>query len=378
MRIQDKQTIGLPIGPDTSHIIAEIIGVAIDVELKEALKKWPEGFRYVDDYFLFFETREEADKCLAQLTKAISNFELQINPAKTRIVEVKELVEETWKYNLKKLEISDKKRKQRNDIHNYFEALFSLEKKYKYESLIKYGLKQVSSRIIKKSNWDVFEAYLLKCGFSFPNTLQIIANILITYHHYNYDVNYTAIERFCNNLMKSHSISDHHNEVSWLLWICKELRLNIKKDVIRDIEEMSSSICVLIVLDLFNSKIIKNNIHEDYLKQFNNKESLYSESWLLAYEAGKRLWLKNEDHKFITDDNFFGPLLKNEVSFYDSSRLCKPIFELKSKMNVDIDLIFDSDGNIEENFEFDDMDEEYFDSNDHDEDDVQGKIANVF
>ncbi|NHB88048.1 hypothetical protein [Photorhabdus tasmaniensis] len=179
------------------------------------------------------------------------------------------------------------------------------EKQYKNESLIKYGLNQVSSRIIKKSNWDVFEAYLLKCRFSFPNTLQIIANILITYHHYNYDMNYTAIKRFCNNLMEAHSISDHHNEVSWLLWICKELRLNLKKDVIRNIEEMSSSICVLIVLDLFNSEIIKNNIHEDYLKQFHNKESLYSESWLLAYEAGKRLWLKNEDHKFITHDTTY-------------------------------------------------------------------------
>ena len=156
MGIQDRQTIGLPIGPDTSHIIAEIIGVAIDLQLKEALnKKWPQGFRYVDDYFLFFDTREEAEICLAQLTKAINNFELQINPAKTKIVEVKELVEETWKYNLKKLSVSDRKKQQRNDIHNYFEALFSLEKRYNDESLIKYGLKQLSSKIIKKSNWDV-------------------------------------------------------------------------------------------------------------------------------------------------------------------------------------------------------------------------------
>ncbi|WP_321150976.1 RNA-directed DNA polymerase, partial [Aeromonas jandaei] len=170
MRMQDQQTIGLPIGPDTSHIIAEIISVAIDQELYNALGEWPAGFRYVDDYFLFFDSREEAEICLAQLTKAISNFELQINPSKTRIVEVKELVEDTWKYGLKKLDISDQKKKQRNDIHNYFETLFSLEKKYSDESLIKYGLKQISSKIIKKSNWNVFEAYLIKCGFGFPNT----------------------------------------------------------------------------------------------------------------------------------------------------------------------------------------------------------------
>jgi hypothetical protein len=37
MGAQDGQTIGLPIGPDTSHIIAEIIGVAIDTRLKDDL-----------------------------------------------------------------------------------------------------------------------------------------------------------------------------------------------------------------------------------------------------------------------------------------------------------------------------------------------------
>jgi hypothetical protein len=260
MRVQENQTIGLPIGPDTSHIIAEIIAVAIDLQLKEGLKKWPHGFRYVDDYFFFFDTKDESEKCLAELTKSISNYELQINPRKTKIIEVKELVEESWKYNLKKIDISDSKESQRNDLHNYFEVLFSLEKKFADESLIKYGLKLISSKIIKKSNWSVFEAYLLKCGFSFPNCLQVIANIFATYNYYEYDINTSAIERFCNNLIKVHAISDHHSEVSWLLWICKELSLNLKREVIREIESMSSTVCILIVLDLFNSGQIKHNI----------------------------------------------------------------------------------------------------------------------
>lgn len=44
---QDGQTIGIPIGPDTSQIISEIIGVSIDMEInKKNNKKWPVGFRY--------------------------------------------------------------------------------------------------------------------------------------------------------------------------------------------------------------------------------------------------------------------------------------------------------------------------------------------
>ncbi len=371
MGVQDWQTVGLPIGPDTSHIIAEIIGVAIDLQIKEALGKWPSGFRYVDDFYLFFDTREEAEIALAELTKAISNFELQINPSKTRIIEVKGLVEESWKYSLKKLSISPEKRTQRDDIHNYFEALFSLESKFLDESLIKYGLKQISSHIIKISNWDIFEAYLLKCGFSFPNTLQVIANILSTYHHHGYKLNLKAIERFCNNLIKVHAISDHHSEVSWLLWICKELDLNLQRDVVREIEGMSSSVCALISLDLFQSGTIKNNLRVNYLKQFSNKEALYSSDWLISYEAGRRGWLKNTNHDYIVNDDFFGELLKENVSFYDEALKCHPIFEFKEGEleGIDLEAFFDRDDRIEEHFDFDDMDEEYFDSSD--EEDVE-------
>ena len=58
---QDGQTIGLPIGPDTSHIIAEAIATSVDLELKKRLKGFPPGFRYVDDYFLFFSTIDDAE-----------------------------------------------------------------------------------------------------------------------------------------------------------------------------------------------------------------------------------------------------------------------------------------------------------------------------
>lgn len=361
MGIQDWQTIGLPIGPDTSHIIAEIIGVAIDVQVKDTLKDWPNGFRYVDDFYFFFDTREDAEKTLAVLIKAIGNFELQINASKTRIIEVKELVEESWKYSLKKLIFSSERKKQRDDIHNYFELLFSLEKKFLDESLIKYGLKQISSYIIKKDNWDIFEAYLLKCGYSFPNTLQLITNILSTYHHYNYELNIKAITRFCNNLLKVHAISDHHGEVSWLLWLCKELSLKVKKDTLLEIERMNNSVCTLISLDLFYSGILKNNFNKEYLHQFVNKESLYTSDWLLSYEAGRRGWLGNSNFDYIKNDEFYSKLFEEKIGFYDDTMRCNPIFNFKDS-ELNIFNLFNSDDRIERYFDFDEVDEEYFDA----------------
>ncbi|EJC6944226.1 TPA: RNA-directed DNA polymerase [Vibrio diabolicus] len=370
MSLQDGQTMGIPIGPDTSHIISEIIGTSIDKDLYDLLGYWPAGFRYVDDFFLFFNNREEADRVLALLTKVVSNYELQLNPSKTKIIEVKDLVEESWKYSIRKLKISENIKQQRDDIHNYFECVFGLESKFKDESLVKYALKQISSSIIKKANWSIFESYLLKCGYGFPNTLQIIVNILSTYSHFKYELNHKALGRFCNNLIKSHAISDHHGEVSWLLWLCKEIKIPIEREVIREVESMSSSVCKLLIIDLFESGIIKHNLKVETLKQFSTTESLRTSDWLISYEAGRRCWLKNKDTSFIKSDFYFNALLKKSISFYNENVQCKPIFDFKTE-SLPLDFksnIFDSDFDIHRYFEFDELDEEYFDSSDDDDD----------
>lgn len=361
MSLQDGQTMGIPIGPDTSHIISEIIGTSIDREMHDILGYWPAGFRYVDDYYLFFSSREEANRTLAILTKIVGNYELQLSPAKTRIIEVKDLVDESWKYSIKKLEVSSIKKLQRDDIHNYFECVLSLEKKFKDESIVKYALKQISSSIIKKSNWSIFESYLFKCGYGFPNSIQVIVNILTTYKKHGYEINQKALERFCENLILEHAISDHHGEVSWLLWLCKELKISIKRETTREIEGMSSNVCKLMIIDLFESGITRHNLKVETLKQYANTDCLLTEDWLISYEAGRRKWLKNDNDNFIREQHHFNQLIKNDISFYDLNATCNSIFDVKDP-TLFSDYLFDSDDEIHQFFEFDEMDEEYFDN----------------
>ncbi|WP_312433767.1 RNA-directed DNA polymerase [Achromobacter sp.] len=364
MAVQDGQTIGLPIGPDTSHILAEIVAVAIDEQIVQTLDGAPRGFRYVDDFFLFFNKREEAERALASVTRAVGDYQLQLSAAKTRIIETKELVEESWKYSVKRLSISPMRRQQRDDLHHYFESLFSLEKKFKDESLVKYGVKQISSTIIKKSNWDIFESYLLKCAFGFPNTLQVIAHIFSTYLHHGYPVDKSAAARLCNNLIATSAASDHHGEVAWLLWLCKRLALDLEQKVVHEVDRMGSPACTLMLLDLQHAGIVTTRPPAESLAQYATAGALTSAEWLLAYEGGRRGWLGNKDATFIEEHEFFGPLRAAGVQFYDENKLVPPIFDFKTSTDDTEEFDFDSDAEIEESFEFDEMDEEYFDSND--------------
>lgn len=377
--LQEWQTMGLPIGPDTSHILAEIIGVAIDEKIKEELGYWPAGFRYVDDFYLFFSTRIEAEAALSKIIKSINYFELHINANKTKIIKIKHIIDDSWKYSIKKITISDDKKTQRRDIHKFFECLFQLAEKFNDESVMKYGVRYISTKIIKKSNWDIFEPYLLKTGFSFPNTIQTIAHVFSTYQYHDYDLNLDNIERFANSLIIEHAISDHHSEVAWALWIIKELSLMLTKESIESLSNINSSVCILVALDIIDSRKAKGQLEKKYLDSFANKSSLYESMWLLAYEGGVKGWIgKNNRH--IEQDAFFSCLLKYDITFYDPKAKCTPLFDVKRSSSSESNLnairkLFDSDKNIDKYFDFEDVDEEYFDSDSSSESDEDEYIV---
>ena len=358
---QDGQTVGLPIGPDTSHILAEIIGVAIDLEIYKELNKWPAGFRYVDDFFLFFNERSEAERAFAAVSRSIAAFELNTNAVKTRIIPVQELVEESWKYAIRNLTVSAERGRQRDDIHHFFETVFGLEKRYKDESLVKYALKHLSSYIVKKSNWSTLEAYLLKCGYAFPNTIQVIVTFFSTYSKYGYPINVDAVSRFANNMVGEAAISDRHGEVIWGLWLCKELHLDLMEGTVKEVERMASPSCTLVLLDLYHSGLVKTAPDLTTLMPLAKTPALYGPEWLLVYEAGRRKWLGNKSGKFIRDDKHFKHLLTANVGFYDDKATIPPIFVPSGGISPS-SIDFDDDEEKSDEFDFDEMDEEYFDA----------------
>jgi len=75
---QDKQTGGIPIGPDTSFLIGEVLGTALDLHLQSKLSSL-RGTRSIDDYYLYFSTVSDAEKGLAALHEVSREFDLEIN-----------------------------------------------------------------------------------------------------------------------------------------------------------------------------------------------------------------------------------------------------------------------------------------------------------
>lgn len=360
---QSQQTIGLPIGPDTSHIIAEAIAATIDAEIKKTLKRWPSGFRYVDDYYLFFNTHAEADEALSSISRALGQFGLQINFEKTQIAAVETIAEDFWTHQLRNCEISTQGKKQKSDIHYFFDFASELGRKNSDENVMKYALKRISSVIITKANWESFEAHICRIALASPNTLQTISGILATYSHYGYPLNKERLSRVLNRSIEDHAALGHHSEVAWSLWMCRELGLAIGSKALSAVSEIKSSICALILLDWEANSGIKKTIRKITWRQYANSDALKEDLWLLAYEGGIKKWLQSSD-TYVTTDPYFKSLSSRGISFYNCKAKSGLLFTLKADVIAALGLakeddLFNRDEDLSTYLEFEDGDVGY-------------------
>jgi len=359
---QEQQTIGLPIGPDTSHIIAEAIATSVDLDLSKRLKGFLAGLRYVDDYYLFFATAHEAETALAALMRALKEFELQINFEKTKTCSVLEITDDYWTHRLRNFEIAKAGRKQASDIHHFFELAKDLARRNSDESVMTYALKRASSVLVRKDVWDRFEAHVCHVALAYPVTLQTIARLLSTYAHVGYPMRKDRLTRLINAVIQDHAPLGHHSEVAWCLWMCKDLDLRLSESNIDLVSEMHSSVCALLLLDLNSSGKLAKAPKLSYWKQFETKEALHGDLWLLSYEAGMRGWAGFTD-AHIQSDAHFALLRSKKVYFYDIGARLVPMFHAKQEVLQQRALprfadIFDLE-DADELIEFDDGDGGY-------------------
>lgn len=150
---------GIPIGPDTSFIIAESILTAADAALlsrRQAMK----AFRYVDDYEFAFSTFSEAESCLAELQESLSDFELNLNPRKTCIKELPQPSESPWVTELRRHTFSKNSSSQNYSVIEYFDRAFDLFRQYPDEYVLKYAIARLGHLCLWPAAWDLAFPYL--------------------------------------------------------------------------------------------------------------------------------------------------------------------------------------------------------------------------
>ncbi len=307
---QDQQTIGLPVGPDSSFLLAEIIGSQIARELEEQIPSIC-GLRYVDDFSLYFESKSKAEAAHLALTRIAKRYELDINDSKTEVAEGPDTGEPNWKTSLRANAISESPKHQRTTLVSFINRAFALHRQHPRESILLFAVKRLSSVVISRENSDLYEAFLRSALVNDPATIRPITRLI-------YDRYVSEEMRFLPEFIatlaafvKTHASVNNTFEVAWALWIFRALRESLPAQIAEMLSDTDNAIVALLCLDLRDMGLA-NSLDMAKLQSLAAPTTFYSDSWLLTYEALRRGWFEGNEQR----DEFFSLLNSQDVSFY--------------------------------------------------------------
>ncbi len=321
---QDGQTIGVPIGPDTSLIIAEILMQTCDKALLAALPN-VRGYRFIDDYELGFRDRTEAEQAFHYLEKVLSTQELSLNPRKTEILRLPCNIDAPWVGPLQTFTFRATPAGQRGDIIRFFDLAFELQARYGDEAVLQYAVARLRSLDIHPSNWGLFQRLLLDCAAPEPAALSFVLEAIIRRANAGAQPAVDDIEEVVNTLISCHSELTHSSEVAWALWACLVLGIRVSREAVDAVSHCEDSVVALLALHCEVRGLLSAPLDKGVWLCSMNAASLYQEHWLMSYEANVKGWLPSQgggDH--VRCDENFRFLKSAGVSFYDETLAAPP------------------------------------------------------
>lgn len=306
--LQDGQTKGIPIGQDASLIISEIIGSAMDELIMKDIHCM-NAFRYVDDYYLFFDNKEEAQKAFVRVREILREFELQMNEEKTGIHEMPQALESEWISEINSLNIDEE------HLISFVNNIYSIMNEYPNEEVLRYAFSRLKRIKIKKNQWSIVEAFLLNSFIYDATAAPLACSILSKFYHRKYGINKSKVLRIVETLLNKMKSQDCEYELLWALWLCKLLNVKLTDALLKKMIDVTNPLIILILLfDYRNNESLDKTKWMKYMVE----DELYGPNWILAYEALKRGWLPSKNGvNYLENDGFFKALYSNNVSFFN-------------------------------------------------------------
>ncbi len=320
-KAQDNQTIGIPTGPDTSRIVSEIIGVAIDQFVQSTLKlDRNRSFRHVDDWYIGFENAGQAEDAIATLATACRSFELELNADKTRTLHASSSVDAIWPTELREYAFPREAIGQAKALEHYLVKAFHYAAEYPGHNVLDFAVKRTASLRIFPDNWRGYETFLLKAARSNQTVVPTVVEILVSYNFNGFPLKRERIGKLIEDLVLKNAPLAHHAEVAWALFLAKALRISPSKAVAQAVSGLESSTCALLALDLRERGLIASSLDVSLWQQSMALQGLRSNMWLLTYEADLKGWMSGANANFVAADPYFGALKSRNISFYDTNK----------------------------------------------------------
>jgi hypothetical protein len=269
----------------------------------------------VDDYEFACESLSDAERARDALQDALGEYELQLNPRKTQILELPYSLDTSWAQDLAAFQLgSTKSHVLQSQLIRYFSRAFELTKTYPGEPVLKYAVRRLSE-IDCTQVAQVTQQLLFQAAVADPGTLHTALYITFEHSRKGFGVDRDAMTRALAAIIGRHSALQHGGDVAWALWGAIVFGLMFQENVIRSLQQLTDPIAVLMALFADSKGVFVRPLVRTQWESFAVGAELFDRNWLVAYEAVGQGWLPNVTTDPASSDPFFMSARQRGVQF---------------------------------------------------------------
>lgn len=317
-----NQTVGIPIGPETSRIIAETISARIDQSYHA---RFPDADkdnidRLQDDWMVGIGTLEGAETVLSAISGLYREYGLDINGSKTSIDRIVGERESAWISDMKAFLSHRSGSLAGSRLREFLELTLILQSQNPTASVVSYALSVVEGVAIEAADIPVVESFLIKAAVVAPGSMDRICRVVLDVQNRTNALSAKRIGSRFINLVKAALEKGHHYEAIWLLYTLRGLKRPVDIRPIKElIAEVESAAIALILLDMKSKGLCIGKLPTQVWEGKISEDSVKSDwTWLLAYEAYRHGWMV--DHNKLLNKPLFKAMASRKVVFYDPKR----------------------------------------------------------
>lgn len=311
---QDGQTIGLPVGPDTSRLIAEVVASAIDVELCEKLQISGENAsRYVDDYTIGSLGGRNGSSSIAVLRQATAKFELELNNDKSAVHPTSIRLISGWKQAIRSH--IPRGNYSNEAFQRFFYEVSRVSNEQPDINVEKFALQNARLSFVNAEDWDRVQSILINSYRRNSSLVSFLAEVLILRNARGRNIGRDKLKVFLENRIPKLAEENRTGEIVWLMFLAIRTNIELRADVIKSVFQMENSLVALLTNFADSRDLIIGDVDYSVWNSFLNEDSLQSPMWLYAYESIRQGINTSGNSDFITNNPFFRPLFSKRVSF---------------------------------------------------------------
>ncbi len=315
---QDGQTIGLPVGPDCSRLIAEVIASAVDVALRAKVGIGSrDASRYIDDYTISSGADHSGKDLIAALREAAAQYELELNNDKSAILPTSSRHDNGWKQEVRSY--VPRSPSSDADIQHFFYRVGRVCDAHPDTNVEKYAFQNARAAFVRADNWAKVQSHLIAAYRRNSSLVAFLVEITLLRQVERNDVELKKLTEFLEHRLPVLARENRTGEIIWFLFLVARVQIPLSQSSVAPLADIANSMVALLTAMCVKLGLVQGAVDFTKWNSTLSGDGLRSGMWLYAYESVGLGINPVPSTAFIEADPYFALLHDRKIRFLSMS-----------------------------------------------------------